>query len=194
MGAPLDERKLVRRVLRGDERARAEFYRAYQRKLYGFCVYTLGANDPEIDDILQETFLAAFTKLPGFEFRSSLDTWLTQICIHKCYRHFRKRSRMVAQADEDLEGLLAPRAREAAQDARRAEEKAGQRALVARAMPLLGEACRRILDLRSREGASYIEIGRRLKVPLGTVMSRLARCTQTLRELVERLLREEGKP
>ncbi|MGH7739819.1 MAG: RNA polymerase sigma factor, partial [bacterium] len=71
----MDERELVNRVLRGDEKARVEFYRAYQQKLYSFCVYTLGTNDPEIEDILQEVFLVAFQKLAGFEFRSSLDTW-----------------------------------------------------------------------------------------------------------------------
>jgi RNA polymerase sigma-70 factor (ECF subfamily) len=189
----LDERQLVRRVLQGDERARVEFYRAYEQKLYSFCVYTLGRNDPEIEDILQEVFLVAFEKLRGFEFRSSLDTWLTQICIHKCYRYFRKRSRLVSQADEDLEKLLHSRALEKADQAERAREQTEQRKLLQQAMERMGDPCRKILGLRTESGASYIEIGRRLKVPIGTVMSRLARCTQTLRGEVERLLKEGRK-
>ncbi len=190
MRASWDERDLVRRVLRGDERARSEFYRAYQQKLYSFCVYTLGNNDPEIEDILQEVFLAAFEKLKGFEFRSSLDTWLTQICIHKCYRHFRKRSRLVSQADEELEVLLHSRAQDLADEAQRLKEQKEQREWMARALEQMGEPCRQVLKLRSEKGASYIEISRRLKVPIGTVMSRLARCTKSLKELVERLLKE----
>lgn len=192
MGVPLDERKLVERVLKGDERARTEFYQAYRQKLYSFCVYFMGANDPEIDDILQEAFIAAYEKLPQFEFRSSLDTWLTQICIHKCYRHFRQRSRTAARAQEDLEGMLKTRAIEAADQAERSREKKERLILVDKALASLGEPCRGILELRTKQEASYIEIGRKLKVPMGTVMSRLARCTAALKAEVERLL-QEGK-
>lgn len=193
MGVPLDERKLVERVLKGDERARTEFYQAYRQKLYSFCVYFMGANDPEIDDILQEAFIAAYQKLPQFEFRSSLDTWLTQICIHKCYRHFRQRSRTAAQAQEDLEGMLKTRAVEAADQAERSREKKERLVLVDKALSVIGEPCRTILELRTKKEASYIEIGRKLKVPLGTVMSRLARCTAALKAEVERLLQEGTK-
>jgi RNA polymerase sigma-70 factor (ECF subfamily) len=193
LGDPLDERQLVRRVLEGDERARMEFYRAYEQKLYSFCVYTLGHNDPEIEDILQEVFLVAFEKLRGFEFRSSLDTWLTQICIHKCYRYFRKRSRLVSQADEDLEKLLHSRALEKADQAERSREQEERRKIFRQAMDRMGERCRKILEMRTQVGASYIEIGRRMKIPIGTVMSRLARCTQTLKGEVERLLKEGRK-
>lgn len=189
----MDERKLVERVLKGEERARTEFYQAYKQKLYSFCVYFMGANDPEIDDILQEAFIAAFEKLPQFEFRSSLDTWLTQICIHKCYRHFRQRSRVTAQAQEDLEGLLKPRAVEAADQAERSDEKKERLALLEKALSGIGEPCRTILELRTKGEASYIEIGRKLKIPMGTVMSRLARCTAALKVEVERLLQERKK-
>ena len=66
----MDERALVGRILKGEEKAKTEFYRAYEQKLYSFCVYFMGSNDPEIEDILQEAFLAAFQKLGQFEFRS----------------------------------------------------------------------------------------------------------------------------
>lgn len=188
----MDERRLVERILKGDEKAKFEFYEAYKQKLYSFCVYTLGVNDPEIEDILQEAFLAAFQKLPQFEFRSSLDTWLSQICLHKCYRYFRKRGRLVAQADEDLEVLLNGRALDAAAKVDKAKEQKEKLEIVEQALRRLGEPCRKVLELRSKEGASYIDIARVLKTPIGTVMSRLARCTAALKQEVERIL-EEGK-
>lgn len=186
----MDERKLVERILKGDEKAKTEFYRAHQQKLYSFCVYFMGANDPEIEDILQEAFLAAFQKLGQFEFRSTLDTWLTQICIHQCYRHFRKRGRMVAQAEEDLEERLKPRALEAADQADRDKERKVRMETVDRALESMGEPCKKMLQLRIKESASYIEIARAVKVPIGTVMSRLARCTAGLKEKVEKMLGE----
>ena len=189
----MDERRLVERILQGEEKAKYEFYEAYKQKLYSFCVYTLGSNDPEIEDIPQEAFLAAFQKLPQFEFRSSLDTWLSQICLHQCYRYFRKRGRMVAQADEDLETLLNGRALDAAAKADRAKEQKERLEIVERALGKMGEPCRKVLELRSKQGASYIDIARTLKTPIGTVMSRLARCTEALKQEVERILKEGKK-
>lgn len=189
----MDERGLVERVLKGDERAKYDFYQAYKQKLYSFCVYTLGANDPEIEDILQEAFLAAFQKLSQFEFRSSLDTWLTQICLHKCYRRFRQRGRLLHQAEEDLEGLMRSKALDAAAKAERDKEQKEKLVLVDKALEKMGDPCRRILEMRSREGVSYIEISRLLKIPMGTVMSRLARCTAALKEEVEKLLKKGNR-
>lgn len=188
LGAPLDERQLVERILKGDERARTEFHQAYRQKLYSYCVYLMGANDPEIEDILQEAFLVAFQKLPQFEFRSSLDTWLTQICIHKCYRHFRKRGRTVVREADDLEALLLPRSVEANRDTEAAQDRQRKREMVQKALEKMGGNCRKILELRVKEEASYIDIGRNLKLPMGTVMSRLARCTADLKEIVKRLI------
>jgi len=55
-------------------------------------------------------------------------------------------------------------------------------------MQRLGEACRRLLQLRDQEGLSYADVGRRLKVPIGTVMSRLARARTQLRESAKEFL------
>jgi RNA polymerase sigma-70 factor (ECF subfamily) len=188
----LDERQLVGRILKGDERAKAEFYRAYQQKLYSFCVYFLGSNDPEIEDILQEVFLGAFQKLPGFEFRSSLDTWLTQICIHQCYRFFRRRGKMVAQEEEILEARLESRALEAADQADRDRDRNRRVEIIGSALEKMGDNCRKILELRKND-TSYIEMARMLKIPIGTVMSRLARCTSELKEMVGRIIQEGPK-
>lgn len=190
----MDERELVARILNGDERAKVSFYKLYQQKLYSFCVYFLGTNDPEIEDILQEVFLTAFQKLSQFEFRSSLDTWLTQICIHQCYRHFRRRSRLAVRADEDLEALLSGQALENQAQVERSKEKNERLEIIGKALEGMGETCRRILELRNREGDSYIEIARSLKVPIGTVMSRLARCTAALKQEVEKILKGKDKP
>ena len=49
----------------------------------------------------------------------------------------------------------------------------------------LSERCRSMLNLRERQEKSYIEIARTFKVPIGTVMSQLARCREALKRLVE---------
>ena len=187
----MDERLLVRRVLAGDEKAKREFYELHQSKLYSFCVYFVGANDPEIEDILQEVFLTAFQKLGQFEFRSSLNTWLTQICIHKCYRLFRKRGRVVVQVEEDLEIRLQGKALEVSEKANRDLDRKAKMETIDKALENMGDPCKRMLQMRMKEEASYIDMARTLKIPVGTIMSRLARCTASLKELVGRML-EEG--
>jgi RNA polymerase sigma-70 factor (ECF subfamily) len=96
----------------------------------------------------------------------------------------------LSQAEEDLEGLMRSKALDAAAKEERAKEQKEKLELVNKAMGKIGDPCRQILELRNREGVSYIEISRLLKIPMGTVMSRLARCTAALKEEVEKLLKK----
>ena len=155
------------------------------------CVHILGYADPEVDDMLQETFAAAFAKLGSFEFRSSLGHWLRQICVHFCYRRLRHRKRMVLQAQEDLEQLFVAGAIEKEGEKHREKDETQKAALVRKAKEALGKPCRELIGLRDEEGKSYVEIAETLKVPMGTVMSRLARCRENLKELVQKLISGE---
>ena len=91
----MEERELVRRVLDGDKSAQTEFFLVHRDRLYRTCVYFLGYQDPEAEDIVQEAFIIALRKLPEFEFKASLNTWLTQICVFLCYKRLHKRHRAV---------------------------------------------------------------------------------------------------
>lgn len=56
----------------------------------------------------------------------------------------------------------------------------------------MGGRCREILEMREREDKTYGELSRYLQVPIGTVMSRLARCREKLRERVMRAAKRRG--
>lgn len=184
----MDERELVRRILQGDEQAWTEFYRAHHGRLYRDCVYLLGAQDHEVEDVVQEAFITAFRKLPEFEFRSALGTWLTQIGIYLCYNHYRRRMKLVAKEESDLEELL--NREHAAKNADRAQKEVNQAKLrlVEKCMEKIGKECREAVRLRDFEGLPYVEIGKLLKIPLGTILSRLSRCKKALKTLVEQAL------
>ncbi|MGH7738712.1 MAG: RNA polymerase sigma factor, partial [bacterium] len=108
----MDERELVQKILQGDQAAKAEFFVAHRERLYRDCVYLLGYQDPDAEDLVQETFITAFEKLSQFEFRSSLSTWLIQICIFKCHNRYRQRAKLVARDQVDLDLLLQSAAKE----------------------------------------------------------------------------------
>ncbi|HVM31671.1 MAG TPA: RNA polymerase sigma factor [bacterium] len=188
----MDDRELVQKLLAKDEAAYRHFYDAYQHKIYKACAYLLGYQDPDAEDVAQEVFLAALKQLPRFEFRSSLYHWLYRIAMYLCYERMRKRRRWVASEDEALESAAASQAL-----ARRDEEEDGREKqkmieLLERQKELLGEPCRELLDLRDAQAKSYAQIADALKVPMGTVMSRLARCKESLKTLFLKALK--GRP
>ncbi len=189
-GKALDDRELVRKLLAKDDQAYRFFYETYRNKIYKACVYLLGYRDPDAEDVAQEVFLAAFKQLPLFEFRSSLYHWLYRICMYLCYERIRKRRRQVSAAEEELAAAMDPIAMERQDREQEESEKQRMVELVKTQRRLLGEPCQSLLDLREAQEKSYAQIAGLLKVPIGTVMSRLARCKEALKSLVLKALKE----
>jgi RNA polymerase sigma-70 factor (ECF subfamily) len=180
----LEDRILVERLLRKDEEAERYFFEAYRDRLYKVSVSFLGYQDPEAEDVTQEVFLVALRKLSGFEFRFSLFTWLYCICVNLCYARMESRRKLVSHLDEELETLAGPRSL-ALQHEREDEAERGRKLELMRSQKeRLGSFCRDLLEMRDGKGGSYAQMAKELKVPIGTVMSRLARCKEALKRLV----------
>jgi RNA polymerase sigma-70 factor (ECF subfamily) len=181
----LNEKELVQKVLAGDQEAQAAFYLENAKRLYPVCVHFLGYQDPDAEDIVQQTFLIALKKLGEFEFRSSLYTWLDHICVNLCYERLRKRKREMVSIAGDLEKLTQPRAGLLEDQKLAEEEKKRLLDLMRKVTQSMSDKCREVLVLRDQQGESYINIARSLKIPMGTVMSQLARCRKALRHIME---------
>ena len=76
----------------GDEQAFRELTDPYRGELLAHCYQILGSV-ADAEDMLQETLLAAWRGLPGFEGRSSVRTWLHRIAVNGCLNALRDRSR-----------------------------------------------------------------------------------------------------
>ena len=186
----MDEKELVALVLKGDAAAQEDLSRRFQQRLYATAAHFLGYQDPEAEDVVQDTLLAAFSQLKGFEFRSGLYTWLNHICVNHCYARLRQRRKAVSQPGEILEllssGLAQQRHRQAGED----QQQELRLAALRKELAAMKEGCRSIITLRDVEGRSYAEIAQGLKLPMGTVMSRLARCREALGVRVRKALKE----
>jgi RNA polymerase sigma-70 factor (ECF subfamily) len=189
----LEDRELVQKLLAKDDEAYRHFYATYQNKIYRACVYLLGYQDPDAEDVAQEVFLAALKQLPQFEFRSSLYHWLYRICMYLCYERIRKRRRMVASEDEALETAAHAQALGRQNKDEEDNEKRQMMELLESQKKILGEPCRGLLELRDGQEKSYAQIADTLKVPIGTVMSRLARCKDALKSMVLKALKEGSR-
>jgi len=181
----LDEKELIQKILAEDETAKTRFYDTYQKRLIPIAVYFLGYQDSDLEDVVQETFLIGFQKLKTFEPRATLYTWLAHICIHRCYKRLEKRKRALQPLDQELDRLASSLSLSRFESETRDRQKVSLVALARKSLASLGENCRRIIELRDFNGDSYAQIAKSLKMQMGTVMSRLARCREALKALVE---------
>jgi RNA polymerase sigma-70 factor (ECF subfamily) len=192
-GGSLDDRGLVDGLLAGDEKAQEQFYEKYRGRLRRTCTHFLGWEDPECEDLVQETYTLAFRSLRSFDFRRDLYSWLHKICVNLCFKRLKQRQRLATMSAEALELVAIGRASERHRDTEHESIRREALNLIRSTFERLGEACREIVALRDYQGLSYIDIARKLRLPPGTVFSRLARCRGMLRRLVMEANGEGGR-
>ena len=91
--AVADERELIAACLRRDPGAeRTLFRREYPR--VNATVFRLVGTRHETDDLVQETFIAAFRALPQFRGESKLSTWIDRIAVRVVFQHIDARKRL----------------------------------------------------------------------------------------------------
>ncbi|MGQ0723113.1 MAG: RNA polymerase sigma factor [Candidatus Eiseniibacteriota bacterium] len=173
-----DDRELVLAAQSGSRRAFGMLVRRHQRRVFGLGVRLLGTSH-DADDLVQETFLRAWRALDRLDAERPVIPWLLRIATNRAMTMLSARGRRAAEVlDEDLPAA-GTRPDESA-------ERAQLLARVSRALAALSDEQRIVLSLRASEGLSYLEIAAMLDVPVGTVMSRLARARETMRRMVPR--------
>lgn len=86
----IDEKEIVRRILQGNERALNYFYRHYYHSLYTYISRKINQKE-DIEEILQDCFLATLEALRDFAFKSSLFTFICSIANHKIIDFYRRK-------------------------------------------------------------------------------------------------------
>lgn len=102
------EDALVTAAQRGERRAFDTLVRTHERLLRGFLIRRVGAE--AVEDVLQETWMAAWTALPKFTRQSRFKAWLFSIALHKAQDYYRGRGRALVESltDEMEANLIAP--------------------------------------------------------------------------------------
>jgi RNA polymerase sigma-70 factor (ECF subfamily) len=135
-------------------------------------------NEQDAQDVVQEAYLRAFKSFGGFH-GSNGRAWLLTIVRNTSYTLLKKNRAvdLTTTFDEEIHAT----GHESASPATILEH-AEDAELIRKAMDELPAEFREILTLRHKEGLSYKEIGEIVKIPAGTVMSRLARARAKLKE------------
>ena len=155
----------------------------------------LTREQPDAEDLVQETFLKAFRSADRFEPGTNMRAWLFTILHNTARNRTRDRARdMVAVDSEAVDRAAEQPAAAGGRPVETPETLLIQATLapdIQRAIDQLPDAFRQAVWLRDVEEFSYAEIADMLEIPIGTVMSRISRGR---RALYERLTAQTPKP
>ncbi len=184
----MDEPALIHAAQRGDLNSFNTLVLAYQDALFNTALRILGDED-QAADATQEAFLSAFRAIRSYR-GGSFKAWLLRTVTNACYDELRRRKRRpttpLEPATEDGDEMETPRwlADAALSPEQQAEadelEHAIQHCL--QSLPL---EFRTVVVLADIQGLDYSVVAKAVRVPLGTVKSRLARARLRLRECLQ---------
>jgi RNA polymerase sigma factor (sigma-70 family) len=174
---------LIERCLRREQSAWEEIVARYRRKVFHIAYKFTGKHD-EAEDLSQEIFLKVFKSLDKFNRDADFSTWLSSVARNYCIDHYRAMRREKEVVVEDLVAMdLAPAA---SGNPHRALEDRDRRSFLRRGLALLPDKLKEAVILRDLQGLSYQEMADRLRLPEGTVKSRINRGREELARLLVR--------
>ena len=186
-----EERMIICRAKQGDKRAYEDLIRRYQLPIYRLCFVMTGAPQ-SADDLSQETFVKAFFALSGFEEDRSFYSWVRRIAVNTALNYLKARKR-----EKPLNPDLAPAPNSFPSPGGDSPVDTLERKLITQklraALRTLPSDQRAIFILRVQENLSYRSIADILKIPPGTVMSRLNRARAKLRTQLAEFISRSGR-
>ena len=183
---------VVERCLDGDSGAWTELVKAHHRRVYALCYrFTGSAHDAE--DLTQDVFLKVYGNLAAFDLtRGSFQTWITTLARNLLVDHFRrtKQQRATDSMDagwdetDDLTLSMRLAAEGPTQHDRAAQKEIAK--MVQEALTRISPELREAVILRDLQDMDYKEIAQVLRIPEGTVKSRISRGRAELARLLDR--------
>jgi len=192
MSEPIDDQALIDACRAGKTEAYGLLVRRYQDRLYPTVLRLTGCAEDALD-LIQETFLKGYEKLGRFHGDSSFYTWIYRIAVNLALSG-RRRKRPWASLSEGRNGeTTEPPADPDDSDPTLPLERRERERLVQEALNDLAPDHRAVVVMKEYDGLRYEEIAEVLRVPVGTVRSRLHRARCELRDRL-RVLVEEPLP
>jgi RNA polymerase sigma-70 factor (ECF subfamily) len=189
-----DEQELIKRAQNGDQEAFIKLIHPYYDRVYATAMRLLGNRDDAVE-VTQEAILRTFWKIQTFHGHAHFYTWLYRIALNLCYRRLsdthakiERRGISLDKVTPDEQGV--PLGFQVGDKKPRQDEElihSEEIRLMRRALALLEKNDFKILVLREFEELSYEAIAEKLRLPLGTVMSRLHRAREALAKRLRKM-------
>jgi RNA polymerase sigma-70 factor, ECF subfamily len=188
---------LVRRCVAGDAVAWEEIVQRYHRRIYNICYRFAGSSD-DAQDLTQEVFIRMYRTLNSYDAeRGAFMTWVTTLTRNLLVDHFRKTKNdrltdsLDASASSEPDAMpLSDRIPDEGAAPDTGVQSRETRDVVHQALQKLSPELREAVILRDLQDMDYREIATVLKVPEGTVKSRINRGRAELGRLLQRTYRQ----
>jgi RNA polymerase sigma-70 factor, ECF subfamily len=187
--------RLVRQCMAGDQQAWQQLVVSQNRRIYGIC-YRFTGSATDAEDLTQDVFLKVYRNLASFDVdKGSFQTWIATLARNLLVDHFR-RTRMDRASDsldatvsgeDDGSTTMADRLA----DPRPSQEDHASglelKVRIQQALSQLSPELREAVVFRDLEDMDYKEIAQVLRIPEGTVKSRISRGRGELARLLQRI-------
>ena len=181
------DQELLNRCLTGEDSAWESLLRGYTRKIYNLC-YRFTGRVEEAEDLTQEVFIKVFQTLKSYDAaQGSFSTWLNRVARNHLVDHYRRtrKDRVTSSLEDELpaaEEKPSPHMEPTGQ-----VESRERREILQLALDKLSPDLREAVVLRDLHDLDYEEIALVLKVPQGTVKSRINRGRLELGRVLKRM-------
>ena len=193
--AVFDDIALANQAKQGDRSAFTELVNRYAPKIYRTARH-ITKNDQDAEDVLQETFLNAYSRLDQFKGDAKFYTWLTRIGVNQALMKLRQRKDgkflPLDRPVDTGEGSMPREIASGDADPEQQYEREELRRTLSSGIDSLPESYRTVLVLRDIDGLSTEETAESLGLSVSAVKSRLLRARLRLRDKLQRVLGHHG--
>jgi RNA polymerase sigma-70 factor (ECF subfamily) len=183
--------ELIKAVLAGDTERFEPLVAKYQPRIFG-TARKYARRESEIEDIVQEVFLKAFSKLSTFRGESPFEHWLMRLTVRTCYdflrAHQRNREQIISEISEEEGQWLEKIAN--GDDLAGEDNVTAARALIHKLLETLPPPSRLIIQLLEIEGKSLKEIASLTGWSIPMIKVRAFRARAVMRKNLEKLNKE----
>ncbi len=177
-----DDAEVIRQVLRGNTAMFELLMRRYNERVYR-AARAIVRDELEAEDVMQQTYLNAFTHLGQFNGSSQFSTWLTRIAINESLARVRRQGRYEV-FDDALTAMEPYSSRNPSENPERQAFAGELRELLESAIDTLPDGAREVFVLREVEGLSTADVAECLGVTPDVVKTRLSRGRAALRRIL----------
>jgi RNA polymerase sigma-70 factor (ECF subfamily) len=173
----MDDTQILDKIRNGNTSLYKEIIHKYERLIAATITAMIG-HCTEVEDIGQEVFIRFYKAIPNFRGESSISTYITRIAINLSLNELKRRKRR-DQVFLNSDNYLLENIGVSKGDGDKEDKE-----LIQKAIQKLEPKFRTVITLRMIDGYSTQDTAEILEVPIGTVLSRLARAQQKLKKIL----------
>ena len=167
---------LILKSQEGDRRAQNELFKLYADAMYNICRRMMGDED-DAKDVLQDSFIHAFTRIKGLRNIDTFSAWIKRIVINHCLNALKKKR--ITVSDIDKEGDFADMEVEDNQQEIKYEANK-----VLEAIDKISEGCKTVLNLYLFEGYDHKEIAQILNISESASKAQYSKARMKVRKIL----------